>query len=405
MSNQVVKVYLGKEGRRFYRYRGVDSRGKAVFRQSTKLTSLTENERMQMCCQKLADIRAGNWRPKSTVVTPSPVRGMTLVESVAEHVKRSPERRATTLADDRRAVEALAEAVGGNGVKLADIGPEHVQTLLAKLKERGFKRSTRDAYLRRLCHYWHLAISRGWTEGPSPFSRSTNKELPRPKPIQASGRFFTREEVSAMIDASPDRWWHGLISLLGNSGLRRGEALYLRRGAVTNGAHYKLKLAPQQAETWTDPQTGADYSLPPWSSKTGTPRSYRTLPIPNETAEALAAVETGTPYHFIDLPTLRQISRLERAGRWPSNRSPIHPKKLYGPFKEIQLKAARAMGSSEWRLGGLHDLRKAYLSNMAEHVPAPVLQALAGHDSLATTMSFYQDPDRDSTAKILEALA
>jgi integrase len=106
---------------------------------------------------------------------------------------------------------------------------------------------------------------------------------------------------------------------------------------------------------------------------------------------------------FISLDRLAQLDAKRQAGTLRPNYEPVN--NVLRRFKAIQLNARKRLAKRRsvkvedvpWRIGCLHDLRDTFLTGIKDDVPIDVLQRIAGHADLATTIKFYtQATQRDA---------
>ncbi len=262
----------------------------------------------------------------------------------------------------------------GPGLDVVKVQAAQVDKFVKALRAKGLSEATVKK---------HRAYMRGaWTRGMERRRVLGNAFAVRHRALKVAEddngdagavRTYTAAQVAALISAAPDGWWRDLIILGSMSGLRLGESLNLRADDVLKDA---VRVSAKKAAP----------GVLPWVAKTS--KSYRTVPLPPEVVAMLKrrALASDSAYLFLDA---KRVARLEaRVGRGEGL-----PDRLVNNFGRVWaevLEKARAACPGKWEARTYHDLRKSYLSLMAQRLPSPKdLQRLAGHASIATTMGFY----------------
>jgi integrase/recombinase XerD len=132
---------------------------------------------------------------------------------------------------------------------------------------------TAKEYLNRLRRFFKYAVKQDWIKGKNPAEDLTRPHVDHEDPVP-----FEDAEIDALL-AAADTWKHkitglrmrALILLLTNSGLRIGDAVSLRRGAIQNGV---------------------------LTARTGKTGKLVRIPVPPVVVNALAAIPTVGPYYF-----------------------------------------------------------------------------------------------------------
>jgi len=115
----------------------------------------------------------------------------------------------------------------------------------------------------------------------------------------------------------------------------------------------------------------------------------RLVPLPGPTLEVLkqrrAAACEADSYVFVYTRGPSTGRRVQRNNIW----------------RDLQVIRQRA-GVGEC---SMHDLRKSYCTNLAEHVPMDVVQELAGHSDIRTTRQYYVKVRSELVDKARETVA
>jgi integrase len=390
----VTAVYLVKRSRtlpsgkkvKYWVLRWADSRGKIRSESIGKVGTMPKREAERKRREKetaLGSGRARRDRPQKMTLKQFLEMDR---EAIAGDVRDA------TLLEHEYASKHAIDALGENR-SLESIGPAEATAIKAHLFSSDGRRKRSPATVAKVLRTLRSAFNRGIRSGIITDNPFTHLRLPRyegkPK------RIFTRREAAMLLEVAPDHWWTTLIRLLLTSGLRREEALNLRWSDVSfddGVVHVNRK------RSGTLIIDGRTYHTWAWSAKAR--HSYRTIPIPAETSEALRQQQSlmkGSPYVFITVNRLEQLQRhITGDGRLPSQIKPMW--NMLATFHDIQRRAEARLCELDikagrepykWPLGTLHDLRKTYCTWLAEHVPMNVLREWAGHASITTTAEFY----------------
>ncbi len=326
------------------------------------------------------------------IVRPDKPARMTLQELAAYDRLVIADRRHKTVLEHDHAV-AHAVKVFGKDVRVDRVTRPHVARLKAQMQEANYRPATIDKTVRILRAMWNRSMRDGLVVD-NPFAGSGIKWDPR------DSRIFAPREVEAMLAVAPDDWWRVFIRLMVNSGLRLREALHLRWADVDLDEG-TVKVCRHDASTVT--VRGKPYPLLPWSAKAKA--SYRSIPLHEVSVAELRRFKAkagDSPYVFITLNRLADLGRRLQAETLRPNYEPVN--NVLRGFQRIQ-RWARALLAErrgvtaekvEWRMGCIHDLRDTYLTGI-KGVPIDVLQRIAGHADIATTIRFYtKATDRDA---------
>ena len=147
-----------------------------------------------------------------------------------------------------------------------------------------------------------------------------------------------------------------------------------------------LSVTAKNAERFTG-SDGTEYESLAWEPKT---YAIRTIPIPDQTVEALRALKResdGSPYLFVSLDRLGHLNAKAREGTLRDCAETCN--NVMRGFRVIQRQAAKRLGVEDWEDGTIHDLRRTYGTRMADVVPMHVLQKWLGHSDISVTAKFY----------------
>jgi integrase len=251
----------------------------------------------------------------------------------------------TTVRGERGRLDRIVRHFGSmalRSVRAADIqdflmrlrAERHVCAGQKVLRNPPASAATRNRYASTLSAAFRLAIERGYVEA-NPVQRvRRQRESKSPVP------FISSADVDRLLSHVEDRRFHALLRVLADTGLRRSEALRLEGRDVD----CERRVVTVRR------------------SKSGRPRI---VPLTAAAGTALSEVRVGD----------------ESAPLWPEFVG-VHMGAVEARFRRLRNRA----GFSSLRL---HDLRHAFCSRLAQAgVPLPTIAALAGHESVATTMRY-----------------
>ncbi len=138
-----------------------------------------------------------------------------------------------------------------------------------------------------------------------------------------------------------------------------------------------------------------------WRSKD---HDSRTIPVPDYTISRLsrlhAAAEPGAAFVLLSSARVAWIHAKREAGTWSEGRSVLHS--VNENFKRVAHRAGVVKVT-------VHDLRRSCITHWARKIAAPIVQALAGHSDINTTLRYYvsiREPDmaeaREVTTQVLQ---
>jgi integrase/recombinase XerD len=203
-------------------------------------------------------------------------------------------------------------------------------------------------------------------------------------------RALSIEEYGRLL-AMPDRRTragrrdHAVLLLLGDAGLRRGEAAALRLDDVVQARrHPDPRWRPAVARGRSTQET--DWAVRVRRGKRGKPR---TVPLSRRALDAVAGWAQARP----TCPSDRLLVSLPAGARPPAGLSA-------DAVGELVAKHAHRAGLPE-KLRTAHALRHSFCTHLAEAgVPLEVIAELAGHVDLRTTKLYVKVTDRRRQAAI-----
>lgn len=302
-------------------------------------------------------------------------RRMTL-ESFAEwhaEIVRA-EVRDTTAAEYGFAFKWASRIIGG-GTTIEAVNAQHAARIRNAMTDAGKSAATVKKTLAHLRGAWTRAVKHRLATC-NPFIGMVGGGSDA-----KAARIFTRAEIESLSATAPDSWWRAFIRLGFTSGLRRDEMLMLRWRDVDFEAGTVTVTARKVESIEVD---GVAVPTLAWQAKAAS--SYRTVPIPEATVQALADLldsSDGSPYLFLTLDRLRVIQATMAAGKWRPHSTLVN--NLLRNWQAVQRKA---LGKAAV-LGSIHDMRKTYGTLTAQAVPMHVLKDLMGHSTINTTATFY----------------
>lgn len=338
--------------------------------------------------QKILDLGMGKARQEKKTT-------MRLSEYVVFHEKQfGQDKRPATLADWRYTGSHVVKAIGDKlltDVQWTDEG--EIRTYLA-----GIGRS--KATIRKTLTTFRAMLGRAAKKKMILENPLADVELG--KPIVGSKRIYSKTEVDAMIEVSPNLWWKVAITLAHTSGLRRGELLQLRwadfdasAGTVRVEEHHQGRYVAG----------GQDVPILAWQPKTE--NSTRTVPIPPQMVLILLRLQCASddsPYVFLSVKRLQAIDAKARDGRLPPDFDMVN--NFNRAFHAIQDAAKSHLEVDNWPHGTFHDLRKTMATRAAANgVPMHELQAHLGHSSIKTTADYYTEVEASAADRLRAVFA
>ena len=273
-----------------------------------------------------------------------------------------------TIADAMRYLAALRSTPSNRGrpLSLSSIN-KHKQTLKSAM---------------------NIAILLGYLQ-TSPFASIKKDKVP-----EHAIRYIDPAEFAAIVSACRDGsvtalWWECFLAVCYTAATRLNEAAHLTWADVDFEANTVRIIAKSDLD-----------GIAAWRPKD---LDSRTIPVPDYTISRLsqlhADAEAGATFVFLSPARVAWIRAKREAGTWSEDRAVLH--NVNKNFKSMAHRAGVVNVT-------LHDLRRSCITHWARKIAAPVVQALAGHSDIHTTLRYYvsiREPDmaeaRDVTAQVL----
>ncbi|MCP4251019.1 MAG: site-specific integrase [bacterium] len=346
-------------------------------------------------------------------------RRVTLGDFVAELVKlrtgpRGQRMSIKTLREYRCILERFSVFVGPE-TPLEAVAMSDATRYLAGLRNSKSKRTKRrlspesvNKHKRNLKSAFNVAVMQLRYLTINPFVGLREDPLPDHKV-----RYVTPDEYRDLLAAcettTKPLWWRTFLAVCYTIGARTDEAVHLTWADIDfeNDA-IQIIAKPSIA------------GVPAWQPKD---REARTIPAPVSTMRLLAEMHADAPegheFVFIPQPRALWIKLRTEAGKWVEGQAVIN--NLGRDFGRLAVNAIKARrqaavedqtdapeGSAESTDDEApitpdltpHDLRRSCISHWARKLAAPVVQKLAGHSSIQTTLRYYVDV---SEADLLQA--
>lgn len=329
---------------------------------------------------KLAEFLAGK-KGESVASSRETVAGFleSWLRSIALHV------RPKTLESYRHAVKTLIVPVIGS-VKLQALKPEHVKTMMTRLKANGYAlRSV--AYARSV-----LRIALKAAEDEHLVTRNVAERVRAPKVPRAEIQSLTLKDAQKLMAKVAGTPGAALITMILSLGLRIGEALGLRWKDVD------LKAKTLQIVQAYQIQEHEDGTREGVFVEVKTTKSRRALKMSDALAKILRDHKRAQAERRLSIGELWQ----EHGLAFPSNvGTPIHPRN-----------ATRTLHSALKKAGldqvGLHSLRhSAATILLAQGVPLFKVSDILGHSSIRVTSDTYRHyslEDQKEAAAIMDKM-
>ena len=243
------------------------------------------------------------------------------------------------------------------GVRLSNVGPQHVQALMAEMERGGASPRVRQLTLGLLRNALSRAVK--WNL----VARNPCLVVDRPRVPRHEARVLTQEQVRVLFDAASGDRLEALYVLAVATGLRQGELLGLQWGDIDFGRR-SLTVRRQLIEC----------GAPPELSELKTPRSRRRVDLPALAVEALS-------------------EHRRRLGALPHPVNLVFTDTLGGPIRKSNL-LRRSFRPLLERAGlpriRFHDLRHTSATLLlAAGVHPKVVQERLGHSTISLTLDTY----------------
>ena len=302
----------------------------------------------------------------------SPEEGLTLDEAIDRYIdSRRNSKRPATIRSDFSMLRTFCTTLSP-GIVLNHIHNEHISSFMAELRNKGKSSATQTSYYTRLSHFFNWCVISSFIKS-DPTTR-----IERPKLTKKEKRILTKEQFNCLLreikkDCEDRRgivkstdlvWLHDLLVVTVQTGLRVGEVCAMcwnwidlenQQIVVRRSAHFVPKRGHE-----------------------------RTIPI---RGEALAIVSRlSKRLGFInDADPVFPSSRGQKGDSHFLNPTYVSKRFLY---------YCRQVGLPKGI--SFHSLRHSFCTWMiAENVPVPVVQRLAGHADITTTMGYVHVVNAD----------
>jgi integrase len=267
----------------------------------------------------------------------------------------------------------------------------YVAALRSKPSHRGrpLSLSSINKHKQTLKSAMNVAIVLGYLQ-TSPFASIKKDKVPEQAIRYVDPAEFAAIARACRNDIATGLWWECFLAVCYTAATRLNEAAHLTWADVDFGANTIRIVAKPELD-----------GIAAWRPKDHDPR---TIPVPDYTVSLLsrlhAAAEPGAAFVFLSTARVAWIRARREDGRWPEGRSVLN--NVNEHFKTIAHRAGVVRVT-------LHDLRRACITHWARKIAAPVVQALAGHADINTTLRYYvsiREPDmaeaREVTAQVLQ---
>ncbi|UCC31252.1 MAG: site-specific integrase [Phycisphaerales bacterium] len=217
---------------------------------------------------------------------------------------------------------------------------------------------------------FNVAVDQLYYLRSNPFSRLKKDKLP-----DLAIRYVSPAEYWAIADACRDGtprglWWEAFLAVSYTAATRLNETAHLTWPDIdfeANTIRVVAKPVIDGVEAWR-------------------PKDYdsRTIPVPVETMNLLTRMHTdaepGTEFVFLSPTRVEWIRAKRQAGTWSEGQQVLN-----NTTREFK----RLAGAAGVENVTLHDLRRSCITHWARKLPAAVVQELAGHADIHTTLRYY----------------
>jgi len=264
----------------------------------------------------------------------------------------------------RRAFKKLIMCIGD--IDLQFLSVEHAERFQNWMLDR-YEKTSVNMYMKTLGPAFNWAANRRhWIkEGvfKVPLLKITKKRM----------RIYKPHEFNAMLLAAPNDMWRGRLLCGHDLGMRRSEVMHL----IISDIDY------DRGEIHIQPKKETQTTLA-WEPKD---RDCRVLPMIDRVSKTLLKIQNelpaGQPYLLLSDFRYYRVMQLRRQGKLSERIRLNLEENFTKPFDRILQRANVPHGT-------FHDLRKTYLTELAESgLPQHWLQELAGHSDPQTTRNYY----------------
>lgn len=263
----------------------------------------------------------------------------------------------------------------GEHVQIENITPATITRYFAHLAGKKSRRgkplsaATINKHKRTLKAMFNVAVRQLNYIHVNPLSNiRQDKELDRELHFVEVNHYTSLDEA---CDKLPEKglWWKAFIACAYTGGLRANEVAHLTWADVDFEKETIRVIAKPESE------------LEAWRPK-GV--MSRIVPVPTSTINVLSrlleAIDDGAEYVFITPDRVKWITHQREAGKWKEGQDVIN--NLTRDFQVLVDKA-------EIPRATIHDLRRSCITHWAKQLAMAIVQELAGHADMKTTMKYY----------------
>lgn len=294
-----------------------------------------------------------------------------------------------------RTIMTRFAAFVGPDTPLDQLTMAHAMRYLASLRSRPSSRgrplslSSINKHKQTLKSAMNVATLLGYLQ-VNPFTSIKKDKIP-----EHAVRYIDPAEFAAIAGACRDGlttalWWECVLAVCYTAATRLNEAAHLTWADVDFEANTIRIIAKPDLD-----------GIAAWRPKD---LDSRTIPVPDYTISRLsrlhADAKPGATFVFLSPARIAWIRAKREAGRWSEDQPVLT--NVNHHFKSMAHRAGVMKVT-------LHDLRRSCITHWARKIAAPVVQALAGHSDINTTLRYYvsiREPDmaeaREVTARVLK---
>ena len=293
-------------------------------------------------------------------------RNITIKEFAVEHETLMKGQIAhKTLCEHIRPLRYLLEIIGN--LRLYKITVQHAELYVRRRSETGVSSSTINKEISTLRRIFKLAADR---RGYLPEGQNCFKKIDKRKVSCKSLRYISVDEFQRLIASTSKFWWKTFLTLLYTTGLRLEEVANITWPDIDFEQSVLRVSAKRDSK-----------SLVPWEPKD---HELRHIPLCREMIELLtrwqAEAPECVPYVFLTSRRYALVMDLVKKGKWHDGKDLLN--NVLRNFNVIRRRAEVSHCT-------IHDFRRSCLTNWMRKLPPHIVQKLAGHSSLETTMKFY----------------
>jgi len=276
-------------------------------------------------------------------------------------------------------IELLAGEVGWQRA-LRRITVRDIERFRSKRLQAGIAPSTANKELGTLKRIFNLGILRQYVpEDSNPCIAVQMLKIASKRP-----QYFSPEKFQKVFEAASDLFWRVFLTTIYTTAIRLGEALNLTWQDIDLDAA-ELHVTRKTARKWVQPWTPKDHEM-------------RTIPMPPQTVELLAALKatapSDCPYVFMDEGRWDYYREQVESGQWTASRCLVN--NVLRRFRTLCRRGKVGHYT-------IHDLRRSCITNWAKKAPIHVVQKLAGHSDIKTTQQFYLSVQSEDFVKARDA--